>query len=185
MNSKNSMVVQNMNLNKNFPEVPGNVHSIVLNTLKSLENMEVYEGNATMRHSKHYRHAAAIIARIAIFAIVSITGYAAYRHMTALQIQQFAATLTSENIGEYLALDESSVQICVPDANGMYKFTWKNGESYESLDHYDLKIGELFVIGYGFSDIGLGYVKRLDYVKTITLNEDGSVTYAIYVSKQD
>ncbi|MCH5263964.1 MAG: hypothetical protein J1F42_13725 [Lachnospiraceae bacterium] len=185
MDIKKSMLIKKISLYESFPEVPDNVHNTVLNTLENLRIIELTGGDTSIRYNKHYRHAAAIVAAIGIFAIVSITGYAAYRQMTALQIQQFTATLTSENISEYLELDESSVQISVPDENGMYEFTWEHGESYESLDRYDLKVGELFIMGYGFSDIGLGFEKRLDYVKTITLNEDGTVTFAIYVPMQD
>lgn len=187
MNSKDNTVknIKTMRFNEYFTEVPNDVHNAVLNALKNIAGMEEPHGDVTAYKNKHFRHAAAIAAAVGVFAIVSVTGYAAYRQLTALQIQQFVKNLTTENVNEYLELDESSVQITSPDENGMYKFTWENGESYESLDSYDLQVGKLYVKGYGFNDTGLEYVKRLEYVKTITLNEDDTVTFAIYVPRQD
>lgn len=107
--------------------------------------------------------------------------------MTAedMEIEDFIAKLTGENIEEYAEVIESTVQICKVDENGEFHFKWEveSGASSEGVgwidDSFpDKRPGTRSLGGY-CSD---GTVEGL-YIDCYTLNEDGTVTVAVYRPK--
>lgn len=106
--------------------------------------------------------------------------------MTAGQqeIEDFMSRLTAENLKEYADVIESTVQVCRPNEKGEFFYSWEldsgmGGEETVYLDNFfpDRKPG-LAIGGYCSG----GTLDSL-CIDTYTLNEDGTVTVAIYRPK--
>lgn len=83
---------------------------------------------------------------------------------------------------------ESTVQICKPDADGtiFYEYSLENGgggSGTQSIEFLfpDKKAGTMALAGYscGENETGLDYAEA----DIMTLNEDGTVTFAVYMKK--
>lgn len=102
------------------------------------------------------------------------------------EIDLWAEKITPENIEQYAKRLEDTIQVLTPDAEGYIhtEYEMKDGRSGRA----DISVAELFPEGKtGMSeDIGYNYsddnIESLLF-ETFTLNEDGTVTYAIYVPK--
>lgn len=97
--------------------------------------------------------------------------------------QTFVDQLTPENIAQFAKPLESTRQVCVPDENGMFRYSFQleNGDGKEGMTNaQDL-----------FPDGKTGMCERFDWsssgdlesllIDTFTLNEDGTVTFVVYV----
>lgn len=100
------------------------------------------------------------------------------------EIETFVNNLTAENLDQYMKAIESTVQVCKPDENGAITYSWmlESGAGGESTAYMD----QIFPDGKPGTVIG-GYSSSdtLDSlcVDVYTLNEDGTVTVAIYKPK--
>lgn len=104
-----------------------------------------------------------------------------------MEVQEFMDHLTAENLDDYAERIESTVQTLTPDQEGYVKYSYEleNGSGGEGeipvWDMFpDKKCGVPFIGGYSLSDDLLESM----LIEVFTLNEDGSVTFAIYVPKQ-
>lgn len=102
------------------------------------------------------------------------------------EIEAFMSELTPENLDEYAEVIESTVQVCTPNENGAFSYSWEledgaGGEGTEFMESSfpDGKPGRA-IGGYSFGE-------TLDslHIDVYTLNEDGTVTFAVYRPKQD
>lgn len=92
--------------------------------------------------------------------------------------------LTAENIDTYAQRLEDSVKICKPDRDGYITYGYeKDGDSFEGTRAVDGMFAEdqKFVVG-GCTGSEDDLTKML--IETFTLNEDGTITYAVYRPKE-
>lgn len=100
-------------------------------------------------------------------------------------VDEFMEKLTSENINEYARPIESTIQTCVPDKDGVFRYFYEleNGSGGEGT----YKIADIFqdgatgicrIIGYSYE--GESDVLQSLKIDTVTLNENGTVTFAVY-----
>jgi len=96
--------------------------------------------------------------------------------------------ITPENIDTYAVRLESTVQTQTPDKDGFVSFEYEvsgrgsgSGSVLASEYFKDHKPGMSEIFSYSYSDNGL---KDL-IIQTYTLNEDGTVTFAAYIPKED
>ena len=101
-------------------------------------------------------------------------------------VKKFMEKLTPYNIEEYAVPVESTKQTITPDENGYFTYSYKladgaegNGTAAISNLFPDGKIGMCQDFDYSYADDGLKDLKILTY----TLNEDGTVTFVVYVPK--
>lgn len=102
------------------------------------------------------------------------------------ETEAFMSGLTAENLKEYAEAVESTVQVCRPDENGTFRYSWEldsgmGGEGTGFVDSLfpDKKPG--LTIGGHSSE---GTLESL-CIEVYTLNEDGTVTFAIYRPKAE
>lgn len=102
------------------------------------------------------------------------------------KVAQFMEKLTPENIEEYAVPVESTTQILTPDKDGYFSSSYEvegrgSGEASSSLEGSfpDHKTGMSEAFGYSYSEDGLDSL----VIDTFTLNEDGTVTFKIYIPK--
>lgn len=105
----------------------------------------------------------------------------------AREAMAWADMITPENIDQYCVRLENTVQTKAPDEDGYVTFKWlaneevsdtRGGESKTNVDWYfQGKTGTL--IGYGLSE-GMNDL----IFDALTLNEDGTVTFAAWVPKE-
>ena len=102
------------------------------------------------------------------------------------EMDEWISKITPENIDEYAVRVEETVQELKPDKDGyLYTEFEYNGSSGSLMNLFsdmfpDAKIGMSKGIGASYSDGGLDDL----ILQTFTLNEDGTVTFAIYVPKK-
>ena len=101
-------------------------------------------------------------------------------------VREFMTRLTVENIDTYAGPVESTIQILTPDENGYisYGYELPSGAAKKGTQNIremfpDTKPGMWDNFGWSASENGLEDL----LIETFTLNEDGTVTYAIYVPK--
>ncbi len=101
--------------------------------------------------------------------------------------EEYIKKLTTDNLDEYAERIENTVQICRPDADGAFAYSWEldNGAGSEGIGDLDVsfpdrKPGTCVINGFSYSEDGL---KGMN-IETFTLNEDGTVTVAVYRPKQ-
>lgn len=105
---------------------------------------------------------------------------------TDMDVEQFMKNLTPENINEYAEPIESTRQVCVVDQDGWinysYQLEYDSGEgSINVADQFpDGKKGMSNCFGYSYTEAGVSSL----IIDTFTLNEDGTVTYVVYVPKK-
>lgn len=106
------------------------------------------------------------------------------RDIADLRIEEFMERLTPENIDEYATPVESTRQVCVPDENGIFEYSWEfesgaGGSCTQEISAAfpDGKIGMSDKFGYSCSETGLEELR----IETLTLNTDGTVTFVIYM----
>lgn len=106
---------------------------------------------------------------------------------TAAWMDEFTAGIQEGRIREDAERIESTVQICVPDADGTAEYSYDLGEEGSGsgpifVDELfpEKKPGSMAVAGYSYSDDG---VESL-HANVITFNEDGTVTFAVYRQKK-
>lgn len=102
---------------------------------------------------------------------------------TDIAVDDFINNLTAENIDEYAAPVESTRMICTPDADGIvnYEYALEDGSGGTSIisinDAFPHGAANKLVInGYSYSEDGLEGLR----IETMTLNEDGTVTFVVY-----
>lgn len=93
--------------------------------------------------------------------------------------------LTAENIDQHATRIEESVQVCTPDSQGYisYHYTEKGEMEFQGkLSVKDIFSGEqrFMVVGCSGSEDDLEGLR----IETVALNDDGTVTYAVYAPKQ-
>lgn len=102
------------------------------------------------------------------------------------EMDQWFQKITPENIDEYARRVEESVQVLKQDKDGyLYSEFEYNGSSGSGTQLFsglfpDAKIGMSPYIGCSYSDDSLDEM----IIQTYTLNEDGTVTFALYVPKK-
>lgn len=98
-------------------------------------------------------------------------------------VEAFMENLTVDNIDELAVPVESTRQVCVVNEDGCihYAYELEKGSGEGDIDVSELfqdgKIGMSNCFGYSYSEDGL----RGLMIDTFTLNEDGTVTYVVYV----
>lgn len=104
---------------------------------------------------------------------------------TDLAVETWMEKVTPENIEEYAEVIESTVKTYTPDAGGEFRYSWESGSGSggsgtAGLEWLfpDRKPGRV-IAGYSYSEEGLAGLE----IETFTLNEDGTVTLAVYVPK--
>lgn len=109
------------------------------------------------------------------------------KNATALNVDEFIAKLTSDNINEYAKPIESTKQICTANEEGMIHFSYEmeggaGGQGSCSVNDVfpDMSAGAINIIGYSYSD-GI-YDLRID---TLTINGDGTYTFMVYMAKME
>lgn len=102
------------------------------------------------------------------------------------EVARFMEKLTPENIDEYAVPVESTAQVLTPDKDGYFSCAYEvegrgSGEAGSSLEGSfpDHKTGMSEAFGYSYSEDGLDSL----IIDTYTLNEDGTVTFKIYIPK--
>lgn len=106
-------------------------------------------------------------------------------------ITRFVDKLTPENIDEYCEPVESTRQVLTPDEDGnIHLGDWKVegrvsgfGDNFMSVPYLlfpDGKTGMRDKFGYSYSDTEMDSL----VIETYTLNEDGTVTFVVYIPKQ-
>ena len=101
----------------------------------------------------------------------------------AEEIKEWAARLTPENISEYCESIESSV--LTPDADGYIQYSF-DSEEYGgcsgsiNVPLYFKEKPQMVIHNYSFADNDFSSLR----IETLTLNEDGTVTFAVYIPKQ-
>ncbi len=102
-------------------------------------------------------------------------------------VEEWINKLTIDNLEEYAERIADTVQICRPDADGEFAYSWKldngteeSGVGYMDESFPDRKPGTCVFNGFSYGEDGL---KDLS-IETFTLNEDGTVTVAVYRPKQ-
>lgn len=95
-----------------------------------------------------------------------------------MEVEEFINMLTSDNLEEYCEMDESTRQVCTPDGDGYISFG-NGGHAPVDFVCPDRKAGVRNIGSYSCSD---GVVDL--NIEVFTLNEDGTVTYAMYHPKQ-
>lgn len=105
----------------------------------------------------------------------------------ATETDRFVQQLTPENIEEYAQRVESTVLVLTPDKDGVMNIEYEvegRGDGSMTVVKSDIfpegKTGMDGNFSYGYSDEGLASL----VIETYTLNEDGTVTFAIYIPKQ-
>jgi len=107
----------------------------------------------------------------------------------SMDVQKFMDDLTSENLDTYAERVESTVQVVTPDREGEFSYSYDLDKGTEGISASGVEsVENLFpdqkcnvpVIG-GYSDNGSLEGLLID---VFTLNEDGTVTYAVYVPKK-
>ena len=100
-------------------------------------------------------------------------------------VEEFMAKLTIDNIDEYAEPVESTRQILTPDKDGLinYEYVIPSGGSGNGC----VAVDDLFPDGVAGMSDRFGWASSeglLDlWIETYTLNEDGTVTFVIYVPK--
>lgn len=101
----------------------------------------------------------------------------------AEEIKEWAARLTPENISEYCEIIESSV--LTPDADGYIQYSF-DSEEYGgcsgsiNVPLYFKEKPQMVIHNRSFTDKDFSSLR----IETLTLNEDGTVTFAVYIPKQ-
>lgn len=105
---------------------------------------------------------------------------------TDQEVASFISKLTPETIEDYAKLVEDSVITAMPDEEGYFSYQYKikgrssgNGKVNVKDIFPDNKPGMCDQYSYDYSDDGLDSL----VIEVYTLNEDGSVTFAIYIPK--
>lgn len=108
------------------------------------------------------------------------------KNATDLSAETFLEKLSSENINEYAIPVESTRQVYTPDEKGIVKFSYEfesgaAGSGTLNVNETFLKneIGIPKIGGISYSDSGLESM----LMEVFILNEDGTVTFAIYKPK--
>lgn len=106
-----------------------------------------------------------------------------------MEVDEWIAQITAENLDDYAEIIESTVQTCKPNEAGEFYYSWEigedgpggNGIGYMDISFPDRKPGTRVINGYSYDENGLENL----YIETHTLNEDGTVTVAIYKPKTE
>ncbi len=102
------------------------------------------------------------------------------------EMDEWIRNITPENIDEYAVRVEETVKVLTPDKDGHINSEFEyNGSSGSATNIFselfpDAKIGMSNGIGASYSDDDFDNL----ILQTYTLNEDGTVTFAIYVPKK-
>jgi len=103
------------------------------------------------------------------------------------EVDAFMEKLTAENLEEYAEVIELTVQVCKPDAQGNISYSWELEDGRGGSGTCALKdifpegrAGDVCIGGYSFSE-------EFDSlcIDIYVLNEDGTVTYAVYRPKMN
>ncbi len=105
----------------------------------------------------------------------------------AEQFRDGSGALDKEKLAELCRVLPETVGTFAPDADGVYHFSWRSEEygggsgssSLKYLFPEDSPAGTVVSLGYSYSDGDLSTL----CMETLTLNEDGTVTLAVYVPK--
>lgn len=103
-----------------------------------------------------------------------------------MEVEAFMDKLTSENLDAYAERVEYTIQVLTPDENGNIKYSYEmeSGAGGDGI----LAISEIFgdkeygvpkITGYSYEEDGLESL----IIDVLTLNEDGTITFVIYVPK--
>ena len=102
-------------------------------------------------------------------------------------MEVFQSELQEGRIKEDAERIESTVQVCRPDADGMAEYSYDLGEEGSGSGPIfvnelvpEKKPGSMRVCNWSYSDGGIRSLK----VDVVTLNEDGTVTFAVYRLKR-
>lgn len=100
-------------------------------------------------------------------------------------VDEYMEKLTPENIDEYAVAVEGTRQICPVDEKGMASYQYELGDAAEegtinvAMYFPDGKTGMSDLFGYSYTETGLQNL----VIETFTLEEDGTVTFVVYVPK--
>ncbi len=103
------------------------------------------------------------------------------------KVRAWTDRLTPENIDQYADRAESTVQVLVPDEDGYVEYAYDMGERGSSSGKMrvswffkDAEPGMSDCFDISYSEKGLDSLR----IETFTLNEDGTVTFAVYIPKE-
>ena len=105
---------------------------------------------------------------------------------SAQDVEAFMEKLTVDNIDEYAVPIESTRQVCAVSKDGWAHYAYElendsgEGDINVSEQFPDGKPGMSDCFGYSYTENGLSSL----LIDTFTLNEDGTVTYVVYVPKE-
>lgn len=101
-----------------------------------------------------------------------------------LAVEAFMNNLTPENLDEYAAPIESTRRVYTPNQEGIvsYAYDLEGGASGSGVFEVteEMPTGEYQIAGYSYSEDGVESLRMNVFV----LNEDGTVTYAVYRPKE-
>lgn len=105
---------------------------------------------------------------------------------TDMELETFMEKVTGENLDDYAEVIESTVQVCTPNADGEFYYSWEteggagteNAVGYMDVSFPDRRPGTRVINGYSYSE---GFEDLC--IETHTLNADGTVTVAVYRPK--
>lgn len=103
-----------------------------------------------------------------------------------MEVDAFVDMLTSDNLEKYCEMIESTKQVCTPDKDGCIAYGYDLGD--EGAGSGEIPVDEIFPDG----KTGVWNIKGCSYsngiedllIDAFVLNEDGTVTYALYRPKQ-
>ncbi len=102
--------------------------------------------------------------------------------MIDMDVEEFIHKITSQNLDNYMKPVEGTKQICKPDEDGMFPYSWDtedgSGNGMDAVDNlFPEKIaGTRAIGGFSYSEGGL----RSMTLTVFTLNGDGTVTFEVY-----
>ena len=102
--------------------------------------------------------------------------------MTDKAVEEFINKVTPQNLDEYVKPIEGTKQVCKPDEDGIFAYSWEtehdSGNGMDEVDNLfpEKNPGIRAIGGFSYSEDGLKSMT----LTVFTLNEDGTVTFEVY-----
>lgn len=102
--------------------------------------------------------------------------------MADMDVEEFIHKITPQNLDDYMKLIEGTEQICKPNEEGIFTYSWdtetEGGNGMNAVDDLfpEKSPGTRVLGGFSYSEGGLQSVTLTVFI----LNEDGTVTFGVY-----